>query len=79
MRIFQHKKLNAERKKALAQFCKRLSIQFNDLALLDLAFHHCSFSNENTQYAHCNNERLEFLGDSVLGMATAAFLYADMA
>lgn len=74
----QKKKISQERKKLLAQFCKQLSIRFGDLSLLDLALHHRSFSNENTQYAHCNNERLEFLGDSVLGMATAAFLYRDM-
>lgn len=72
-------KIALERKKMLIQFCKRLSIRFNDITLLDLALHHRSFSNENTQYAHCNNERLEFLGDSVLGMATATFLYEDMA
>lgn len=62
----------------LIQFCKALSIRFSDLELLDLAFHHRSFSNENSEHRHVNNERLEFLGDSVLGMATATFLYEDM-
>lgn len=72
------KSIPSERKKELIAFCKRLSISFNDLELLDLAFHHRSFSNENTQHRHYNNERLEFLGDSVLGMSTASFLYEDM-
>ncbi|MCR5724431.1 MAG: ribonuclease III [Treponema sp.] len=73
------KNIPSERKKKLIHFCKNVGIHFGDLQLLDLAFHHRSFSNENMHYAHCNNERLEFLGDSVLGMATATFLYEDMA
>ncbi len=73
-------KLNPQRKKDLVSFSKNLSIHFNDLLLLDMAFHHRSFSNEGgasgTRY---NNERLEFLGDAVLGMATATYLYETMA
>lgn len=80
--MFGKKKLNsvisAERKKDLLDFCRKLGIKFNDLKLLDLAFHHRSFSNENYSGRLMNNERLEFLGDSVLGMATATFLYEDM-
>lgn len=76
--FFQKTHLSAERKKQLVQFCKQLHIRFNDYELLDLAFHHRSFSNENAAHRHVNNERLEFLGDSVLGMATATFLYEDM-
>ncbi len=72
------KKITPERKKDLESFCRALNIKFNDLSLLDLAFHHRSFSNENTEHKHYNNERLEFLGDSVLGVATATFLYEDM-
>ncbi len=73
------KKISSERKAALLAFCKPLGLKFRDLELLDLAFHHRSFSNESRQYKRCNNERLEFLGDSVLGLAAAAFLYEDMA
>lgn len=60
-------------------FCKPLGLKFRDFELLDLAFHHRSFSNESRAFKRCNNERLEFLGDSVLGLAAAAFLYEDMA
>ena len=70
--------LDANRKKELELFCKELHLRFKNLAILDLAFHHRSYSNENTVYQHYNNERLEFLGDSVLGLATAAFLYKNM-
>ena len=76
--LFQKSSLSSERKSLLVSFCRELSIKFNDLQLLDLAFHHRSFSNENSEHKHINNERLEFLGDSVLGMATASFLYEDM-
>lgn len=84
MKNFKHffsgsKKIDSQRKKALYDFCKPLGIKFNDIELLDLAFHHRSFSSENHENKRYNNERLEFLGDSVLGMATAAFLYEDMA
>ena len=40
-----------------------------------MAFTHPSFSNENKIIIQENNERLEFLGDSVLGMIIAGYLY----
>lgn len=67
-----------ERKKNLLEFCKPLGLKFKNLELLDLAFHHCSYSNENHSAKLYNNERLEFLGDSVLGLATADYLYKKM-
>lgn len=76
--LYKSKKITPERKSELNAFCKNLDIHFNDLNMLELAFHHRSFSNENEEHKHYNNERLEFLGDSVLGLATAAFLYEDM-
>lgn len=48
--------------------CKRLGYQFNDMAHLELALTHRS-------YGSFNNERLEFLGDSILGMIIAKELY----
>lgn len=72
------KKITKKRRSELDEFCKNLGIRFKNYSLLDLAFHHRSYSNENTSEKRYNNERLEFLGDSVLGVATAAFLYADM-
>ena len=72
-------KLPPQRKNLLVEFSKRNSILFNDLLLLDLALHHRSFSNENgVENQRYNNERLEFLGDAVLGMATATYLYESM-
>jgi ribonuclease III len=70
--------ISSERKKELLAFCKLLGFKFHDLSLLELAFHHRSYSNENESQRHLNNERLEFLGDSVLGLAAAAYLFKTM-
>ncbi len=65
--------MDKTRKEALNAFCKKVKIRFKNLELLDLAFHHRSITNEKKHIK--NNERLEFLGDSVLGIVTAAYLY----
>jgi ribonuclease-3 len=62
-----------ERKKQLAAFQKTAGFRFKSLALLNLSFVHKSVSNETG--SRLNNERLEFLGDSVLGAACATLLY----
>lgn len=69
-------KLSSERKSQLTQFCKKVNIKFHDINLLDQAFHHRSITNEKKHLK--NNERLEFLGDSVLGIVTAAYLYNNL-
>ena len=77
--ILNSGKLPPQRKAQLVEFSRQNSILFNDLLLLDLAFHHRSFSNEGgVGSQRYNNERLEFLGDAVLGMATATYLYESM-
>ena len=68
--------LTKERKRQLSDFCNRVGIKFKKLEHLDQAFHHRSLTNE--AHGVKNNERLEFLGDSVLGMVTAAFLYNNL-
>lgn len=77
-RALAQERISPERMRELEDFCAGLDLHFKDLGLLDLALHHRSFSNENEEFRTCNNERLEFLGDSVLGLSTAAFLYNDM-
>lgn len=69
--------LSSNRKKDLISFQKNLNIKFIDINLLDLAFHHRSYANEHGNHLD-NNERLEFLGDSVLGIAVADYLYKTM-
>ncbi len=51
---------------------KKLEYRFRDAALLQTALTHSSYANE---HRCASNERLEFVGDSVLGMVTASHLY----
>lgn len=53
----------------------RLGYQFNNKDFLVLAFIHRSFFNEHRDTMHQHNERLEFLGDSVLGLIISDYLY----
>ncbi|MDX1644098.1 MAG: ribonuclease III [Thermoanaerobaculia bacterium] len=59
---------------ALRSFEGRIGHAFRDYDLLRLALTHRSYANE-MQLRH-QNERLEFLGDAVLDLVTAAVLYA---
>jgi ribonuclease-3 len=52
---------------------KTLGISFNEPSLLEQALVHSSYVNENP--AATSNERLEFLGDAVLGLIIAEELY----
>jgi len=52
-----------------------LGYKFQNITLLQNALTHSSFANERWHNSLLSNERLEFLGDSILGMAVAAYLY----
>lgn len=66
--------ISSERKKSLQSFQKNARLKFKQLELLNQAFSHRSYANENPT-AGDNNEKLEFLGDSVLGLVVADYLY----
>lgn len=66
--------VSSKRRVELRLFEKQVGIRFKRLDLLNLAFIHRSYANEYSQKIE-NNEKLEFLGDSVLGMVTADYLY----
>ena len=53
----------------------RLGYRFRDRSLLETALTHSSYANENRAAGAVSNERLEFLGDSVLGVTVADHLY----
>jgi len=54
-----------------------LSVKFHDMVLLQRAFIHRSYLNEVTEATDlADNERLEFLGDSVLGFVVSEALFA---
>ncbi len=55
---------------------KRLNYTFKNSEFLKNALTHSSYANENRAEGISSNERLEFLGDSVLGFVTAKHLYS---
>lgn len=55
---------------------RKLNYTFKNSELLKNALTHSSYANENRAEGISSNERLEFLGDSVLGFVTAKHLYS---
>lgn len=72
------KSLQPERKRELQLFERHAQIRFRELEFLDQAFTHRSYANEISDEYSNNNERLEFLGDSVLGMVVSEYLYETL-
>ena len=56
---------------------EKLGYHFQNIALLENALTHSSYANEHKAAGLESNERLEFLGDSVLGMVVADYLYRN--
>lgn len=69
--------ISSDRERELLVFIKESHIIISNLALLNLAFTHRSYANETSEMVD-NNERLEFLGDSVLGMCVADWLFRNL-
>lgn len=66
------------RKEQLLEFCKSLGIKMHRLELLDTALTHTSYAHEakkNPRPEH--NERVEFLGDSVLSIIVSTYMYCN--
>ena len=58
----------------LKKLQKTIAYTFKDKAILERALSHSSYINEKQPGGH-SNERLEFLGDSVLGFITAEHFF----
>lgn len=67
--------LDETRKKLLRVVQEKFGVEFSDLRLLHLAFVHrsCGLKFKN---GNLNNERLEFLGDSILGAVCASRIFS---
>jgi len=59
----------------LATLQQTLGVSFNDPSFLEQALVHSSYFNENPGIAPADNERLEFMGDAILGFIIAEELY----
>lgn len=69
--------VSSERRKELQLFEKKAKIRFRKIEFLNLAFCHRSFANENIKKID-NNEKLEFLGDSVFGLIVSDYLFRNL-
>src|SRR5690554_4085561 len=56
---------------------KKINISFNNKKVLQRAIIHKSFSNEKKDLNYSNNERLEFLGDSVLNIIISTYIFKN--
>ena len=54
-----------------------IGYRFKNITLLQNALAHSSYANEQWHDSLKSNERLEFLGDSILGMVVAEYLYRN--
>lgn len=63
-------------KEKLEALQRNLGYEFKDISLLKTALTHSSYANEQGGGTVCN-ERLEFLGDSILGFVSAKFFYEN--
>jgi ribonuclease-3 len=62
----------------VVELTRRLGHAFRDPRLLHEALTHRSYHNERKERAPRHNERLEFLGDAILGAAVTALLYESL-
>ncbi|NBI06856.1 ribonuclease III [Senegalia massiliensis] len=69
------KDLSKLRKIKLKQFQERINYEFSDITLLNKALTHSSYANEFKSKKILYNERLEFLGDSVLGLVISDYIF----
>lgn len=60
---------------SLVELEKKIKTSFENKKLLQNVFIHRSFLNENKSFPLPSNEKLEFLGDSVLSLITSMYLY----
>ena len=56
---------------------KKLNYYFKNKSLLEKALTHSSFANENKMKSYESNERLEYLGDAVLGLVIGEYFYKN--
>ncbi len=77
-RLFGRPRTSPEEKSVenLVEFEREVGVQFNDRALLRQALTHRSYLGANGSDLRTSNERMEFLGDSVLELIVNEYLYS---
>ena len=69
--------MTAEEQRAVDEFSRHLGVTLNQPELMRLALTHRSFLHINSGSSSESNERLEYLGDSVLGLVCSEWLYRN--
>jgi ribonuclease-3 len=67
--------MKSDREKQLRDFLKKQNLSFDNLEIMDQALTHSSLANRFADKE--DNERLEFLGDSVLSLCISEYLYRN--
>lgn len=67
--------MKSEDHKKLEELQKNIGYYFNDIELLETSLTHSSYANENKLHISKCNERLEFLGDTIVNLVTSEYLY----
>lgn len=66
--------MHAARKVELQEFIKQWQLEISDYGVINTAFVHPTYAFEHKRIPE-NNQRLEFLGDAVLGLIVGEYLY----
>ena len=66
-----------EMEERFQEFEEKIGVIFNNKKIIQEAFTHRSFINENKEVGVPHNERMEFLGDAVLELVVTDFLYRE--
>lgn len=64
--------------KKLTELQEKIGYHFRDIELLKIALTHTSYANEHKKKMVKHNERLEFLGDSVLSLIITTYLFKNL-
>ncbi len=67
--------ISAERLHLLNEIQSKIEYKFKNIELLNWALTHSSYANEHKRFKITYNERLEFLGDSVLGLIVSDYIF----
>lgn len=68
---------NLDRKKQLDKLMEKIGLSLNNYSLLNIALTHPSFVFENGNKKDEHNQRLEFLGDAVVGLIVGEYLFNE--
>lgn len=69
--------LDKNRRKELKKLCDSLNVKLSNYELLHQALTHSSYAHETKDFVRCHNERLEFLGDSILNLIISRHLFLE--